>query len=467
LARTRRHVSLIESTSENFHSFALLGPTGAELPSFAAFAKTLRSSPFNTRTKYCSSVADFFDFYFEAVLHLTVESESVLLTKEQLVSIITAWPSYLTDGESSGDSLAAEVAKTLPSPRVLGSTAANKQVALSRFLRRSERLRRQSEEFSTLGLLTLKVDYEPLLKELGQLRAIGISERFQILRTSMLGSLTSSQSTREMALTANVVENFDRNRAFPLNRFEEFVDALPSYRDKSLYCLYAASGCRSHEGLQLLWSDVDIINGEIKLISPFVRPNHSSYAALTPLERDLLAWKGRETNDTFLIEPYLSMFFENLEHYHREEYYPHGRHQFVFQIAKRPSRGKPYFLTDTSTRQEVFDTAAKKIGLDKAAAGPHSLRHAYGTYLLNYMPLQNGGYGLPIGSVRVAMAHASVKSTEKYALLDKDLLSAQVQFANLQVFHQGNVRGQLDFKIEALARQITKLKGLQKDISNG
>ncbi len=458
----RRNVTLLEVPDGGVRSFQLLGPTGVPISSFAAFAKSLLRAPFNTRRSYCSSVADFFDYYFEAGCHLTASAESEGLTKVQLRDIIDGWRGYLI-GFSGDDDVACLVASTLPSPRVSSNTAATKHAALSKFLRLSERHRKQASDFKMIGLRTAEVDYEPLLDELGVLRTIGVFERRQMLKASMLASVTAQGvSERAAPLFQGITPAFDIKSAFPLDRFEEFVDVLPSYRDKALYCLYAASGCRAHEGLQLLWDDLDIPNGSVSLVSPLSRLNHSSYAPLSKIERDSLAWKGRETSETFLIEPFASMFFENLEKYYHEEYYPHGRHQFVFQILRRPSHGRPYFLTDTTTRQEVFDTAARKIGLPDSVSGPHSLRHAYATYLVNYLPLINGEYGLPIGLVRVAMGHASIESTKKYAVLDKDIITAHVQFANLQVFHKGQTRGQLQFKIMALECQIAKLRNLEK-----
>jgi hypothetical protein len=82
--------------------------------------------------------------------------------------------------------------------------------------------------------------------------------------------------------------------------------------------------------------------------------------------------------------------------------------------------------------------------------------------MVNYLPLVRGGYGLPIGLVRVVMGHALIKSTEKYAVLDKDLIHAQLQFANLQVFHRGETKRQLDFKVKALEEQINKIRNLHE-----
>lgn len=463
---TRRHVTLVEDRSSGIQSYRLLGPSGAEIKSFSSFARSLLKVPLNTRKQYCLSIASFFDFYFESAIHLTVKHDTETLTTQQLCLIVDSWREYLIDGESARSDLASKVSKTLASPMVSRHTASNKHAALTKFLRLSELHRRQTVELARVGFSEVVPDYEALLAELDHIRPVSLNERSEMIRSNMLSSIAGNRThSRESALfKSEIAPEFDVSKAFPVDRIEEFLSELRSYRDKAFYCLLAASGCRTHEGLQLLWEDIDILQGEVRLISPYKRWGHSSYSGLTKLEREVLAWKGRATSETFLIEPFASMFFENLGKYHAEEYFPHGRHQFVFQVLRRPDVGRPYFLTDPSTRQDVFTRVAKKLGLPKQVDGPHTLRHAYGTYLVNYLPLREREYGLPIGLVRVAMGHASVKSTEKYAVLDKDLIRARVQFANLQVFHQGVTQSQLQFKIFALNAQIENLKKLELEL---
>lgn len=469
MADHRKNVTLLSCERAGVRSFKLLGPYGQEISSFEIFAITLCSYRWNTRKKYCAAVADFLDFFFEAFLHITTNECKSEISRGDLRDIVQAWHAYLVQGPDADNELSKLVASTLSPRLVTSETSKGKHAALIHFLRLSEQYRNQAAELVKLQLLSIHVDYEPLMQASEHFRAISLNERRQIVKSSVLGGLARQTSTLPLPLiqdSISQVGKFDIARAFPSNYFADFVSALSSFRDKALYCFYAASGCRAHEGLQLLWDDIDIPGGTVQLVSPFSRWNHSSYRNLTKKERDRLSWKGRETSDTFLIEPYVSMFFEYLEKYHRDEYYPHGRHQFVFQVRQRRNRGKPYFLTDPTTRQEVFDNAVEKSGLPIHAKGPHSLRHAYGVYLLNYMPLEDGGYGLPIGEVRIALGHSNIKSTEKYAVMDKDLVNARLQFANLQVFHQGKNKNHLDFKIKALEAQIEKIRHLPTSFPN-
>jgi integrase len=214
--------------------------------------------------------------------------------------------------------------------------------------------------------------------------------------------------------------------------------------------------------LQILFDDIDFVNGTVLLIDPAERPNHASYLYLSPGEREVLAWKGRTTAQTMLIEPFASRFFEELEAYLKTEYVPHGLHRFVFQyLDTRENRlGRPFLLSDPESRLEVFKKAAERSGINESVKGPHSFRHAYGTYLLNYFPRKNGEYGLPMVLVQQLMGHAEIKSTEKYARHDKDLYAAEVAHANLMVFGKGVPKSILELKKEALQSQLRKIEKL-------
>lgn len=125
------------------------------------------------------------------------------------------------------------------------------------------------------------------------------------------------------------------NFEFPLDKITELIDAAPTYRDKSLYALLAASGIRGSEGLQLRPEDINIEKREVYINNPFKRLN----AGLLEREYEMLKWKGRNNPETFLIEPYASIFFNALSDYFRYEYIPNQGHPFIFKLCMEKIEG--------------------------------------------------------------------------------------------------------------------------------
>lgn len=466
---TRKHVTLSKFDLNGKTAYELLGPDGRSIEAFSIFNNVLMAEPFNTRRRYCLSLADFYDYFFEAGTYLQSLRNSEGLAKSQLLEIIETWRDYQVYGADSGSELVRAINLSLPSPRVGQSTADNKHAALGRFLKLSEKIRQDSLSLSKVNIMRTDIDVTPLLSDFGKHVRITGNVRSVMIKNSMLASvIAGGPQTKSAPIFHNLeISKFDKRRTFPLDSLDRFINELPSYRDKAIYELYAASGCRASEGLQLLWEDVNIAAGTVRLVDPATRPNHPSYLALTHSQRQKLSWKGRHTEMTLLIEPFVSKFFEFLEIYHREEYYPHGRHGFVFQSLKTGYEGQPYFATDYKTRQEVFKKAAKAIDLPVQVDGPHSLRHAYGTYLLNYLPISENEYGMPIGLVRLAMGHETIKSTSVYAMADEDLLQLKLQLANSNVFDMGGAKSVRELKLGAIRAQMKELQEVERKIMLG
>jgi site-specific recombinase XerD len=136
-----------------------------------------------------------------------------------------------------------------------------------------------------------------------------------------------------------------------------------------------------------------------------------------------------------MIEPFASIFWSYLEKYLTFEYNSSVNHDFVFQ----QSNGRPFFASDRSSRDKTFKNYAKRSGIsDPLGISPHSLRHMYGTYTLNYMPVPGQSTpGLPITYVKILMGHSKITSTMKYAKHDTDMIEALIQHANQYVTQRG------------------------------
>ena len=460
-----RNVSLIDVRVDGRHSFGLLDPDGRRIAAFDVFANSILRNPLNTRRSYCRSLAKFFDYLLEATRHLALTTETHL-SRDNLVKVLEAYREYLVYGGESRNQLARDVNSTLPSPRVSTTSCEVMHAPLRRFIDISETLRKHLEELARHGLLSSDVDPNPLFPGVAK-REISRQQSSAMLTNSLLAGVISGgpKLIKEAALPGfGGAAPYDEKRAFPFDVAVPLINAMTSWRDKVLYSFCAASGCRISEALQLLWPDIRTSGGTVKLIAPSRRANDASYLALEPHERDQLVWKGRATQATLLIEPFASLFFEALERYVREEYMPHGIHQFVFQHMHQGMEGRPYFLSAPSTRSEIFQRATETVIPDKEGRlglGVHSLRHMYATYLVNYFPRADSTHGLPIGMVRQLMGHSSVKTTEKYARHDVDLLRAELAFANAMVFGIGSSKTLNQMKRDALQ---AKLRMIEREI---
>ncbi|WP_290644414.1 tyrosine-type recombinase/integrase [Aquabacterium sp.] len=456
-------MTLLKATKDGKATWRLLGPNGLPLDSFTAFADSLlRKHGFNTRNSYCRHLAIFYDYLFEYEAVLKAASPGEPLTRARLKSVLEAFDEYLVHGEDSGNEIAKLVSQSRPSTRYAAATSALMHAPLRKFLSLSEHIRQELQELSQLGMCTEgDVDTEPLLHDLHSKVPVTPSQHRAMTANSMISGVISGgpKFLKSTVLpTTSPQVSYDDSRAFPFDEIESFIKAQTTFRDKALYAFLAASGCRNHEGLQLLFDDLDISAGTVALRDPALRANHPSYLYLSPEERDLLAWKGRTTESTLLLEPFASMFFESLEHYMAKEYVPHGLHRFVFQYLKKGKEGRPYFLSSHNTRLEAFKRAAAVVGLEGVVSGPHSLRHAYGTYLLNYFPRLSGDYGLPIAFVQQLMGHAEEKSTLRYARYDKDLMQLELRHANAMVYNGAEPKSIDQLKLEALNAQVRKLQ---------
>jgi integrase/recombinase XerD len=251
---------------------------------------------------------------------------------------------------------------------------------------------------------------------------------------------------------------FSTERAFPFDKIIPFINSLTSYRDKALYMFCAASGCRIHEALQILIEDISIKDRSIRLVDPFSRITNKTYTILSAQEKTKLSWKGRQTDRTILIQPFGDLFFEYLEKYIKEEYIPHNKHDFLFQYIRGKNKGKPYFLSAPASRFESFQKALQQVGLSNSLSqGVHSLRHMYGTYLVNYFPKSDGTYGLPIAIVQKIMGHSTLNATQKYARYDKDLISIELEYANSLIYNNTEKLSLLELKGKALKSQLIQL----------
>jgi len=459
-----KNVSLRPRSVDGRSTWRLIGPDGLPVDAFTAFAESIRNLATNTIESYCRHVAEFVDYMIEATKVLGGQG---VLTKVQLVDAVKAYRHFLMLGLDASDETAKSIAKSLPPGTNSPTSLTPKIAAVRRFLRLSEQVRRELVERASLEGSIDMVAGEPLLPEIGEKRALTPFEIRSMQARSMLAGVIAGgpKFIDELPLRgAGRASSYDSRRAFPHDKVMDLIDAMPTHRDAALYALHAASGGRGHEILQTLLEDLDVADGTVRLVDPMNREGHRSYRALAPTERERLAWKGRTTDLTLLIEPFAGKFFQELELYLAKEYVDHGRHSFVFQYSSGEHRGWPYFLSADSSRLAIFHAACKRVGVTlPARTGPHSLRHMYGTYVLNYFPRPNGDYGLPLAVVQQLLGHADAKQTLRYARYDEDLIKLELQHANRVLFQYGVHKSVLQLKAEALEKQLADVRALMND----
>lgn len=459
-----KNVSLIDTRSNGKQSWRLLDHDGRPVRAFDVFAKTLERRSVNTRANYCRWLAEFFDYLFEAAV-LAPAGQNGSVSQDTLVEVIAAYDEYLVFGEDSGNAISRRIDETLPSPRISKRSSSIKHAAVRNFLKLSERVRAQMLELTKVGAGPANVDEQKLLFGIGDKREPPQFQRRALIANSMLaGVIAGGPKLIEEGILPTTVPDitYEHERAFPFDGVANVQSHLTTYRDKALYAFCAASGCRISEALQLLWEDIDTKARTVRLVDPKRRPTCSSYLALTADARDKLVWKGRSTPLTLLIDPFATMFFEALAAYMRSEYIPHARHSFVFQYTRGREQGSPYFLAAASSRNGVLNRAIKLAGIEHVE-GPHSLRHMYGTYLLNYFPRPDGTYGLPLGIVQKLMGHRQAKDTAKYARYDRDLLDAELRYANTMLFGHGKVRSVNELKRATLLARLAEVEAQLKE----
>lgn len=456
-----RNVTLLETELNGKQSYRLLDPDVRSVPAFDVFAKTLERRSVNTRKNYLRWLAEFFDYLFEAAAW---SADGEAISQEALIAIVEAYDDYLVLGAESGNPIAQRISQAMPSPRISKTSSGTKHAAIRKFLKLSERIRLQMLELTNAGFQAGEVSKQKLIAGLGERREPTSYERQSMVRNSMLAGCIARgpQLVEEGILPTSTPDiSYEHERAFPFDKVGDVLNRMTTYRDKALYAFCGASGCRVSEALQLLWDDIDTAAQTVRLIDPKSRPHSPSYLALPPGERDRLVWKGRATSLSLLIDPFSTAFFEALALYLRHEYVPHGRHKFVFQYTHEGEAGRPYFLAAASSRNAVLKRAIKLAGVS-GVEGPHSLRHMYGTYLLNYFPRPDGTYGLPLGIVQKLLGHKQVKDTAKYARYDKDLVEAELRYANMMLYGNGEVKSINELKRNAL---LVKLRHVEDQLS--
>jgi integrase len=212
---------------------------------------------------------------------------------------------------------------------------------------------------------------------------------------------------------------------YPAEYLMPLLDAANCFRDQAVWSLMAGAGLRTSEAIQLPWEAIDFDNREV-----FVHdPESHRYADQLP-QRYARRFKGRRFSETYIIPQLRDIFFEALENYLRYEHRPITPDRMVFQDIRTLGNGRPYSLVQDNNRIKAFHAAGIRSGAPRKPNGkpytPHSLRHFYGVFMLNFIPVE-GGYGLRLPEVQKLMGHEDSSSTAHYAREDPIILESKLR----------------------------------------
>lgn len=468
-----KNFMLVEAPRTSKGRYLLLhldpGIPGQEFEPFSHYATWLADRGYapNTQKLYAEHTGRFIDYVYEA--SRTEFSADVDVT---IQSIIYSYQAYLLFGIDAGNPIASKLAVALGKKELTSHISLSQTIeaAITWFLQVLEKrnLIAPDQLFSCfyLNRPQYRSQYEISAQKANSWLAA-------VIRDSLNSVLPKRRKDRLFPQAARRDRKNDKQpfktTAYPIERAVSLVrQAKPRrtktfYRDMSLYSLLAASGARTSEALQIRMSDINSDEFMVYLRDPFARKT----PGITEGEYELLSWKGRDTEITFLIEPFARIFWDSLEKYLDLEYNSSVGHDFIFQNFD----GRPFFAGDRSSRDKTFKKYAEKAGLQNVdGISLHSLRHMYGTYTLNYMPVPGQSIpGLPITYVKILMGHSSITSTEKYAKHDTDIIEAYLQHANQYVTQRGEdsfMTIRQDFHIrqlEVLQEEAKRIEGAKND----
>lgn len=443
-------------------TYRLVGPEGP-ITAFNCYCddRVARVAP-ATLKSYSESISQLIDFLY----HVRVLGAD-LPARRQVKDAIDGYISFMLHGEKSRVDWVRDAAKQLPHDVPYETTSiTTKLAALNDFLLFSEDLANEAAYLlaKNLGEATPQT-YENFVSLMRRAKKLSGLERSAIHQNSVLGgvvreSLAKSRTTNKFSikLTKQMWDQDDSD--FPIEEFPALIRSCNTSRDKAFVTLLFGSGIREHEGLNLKFTDIDFDSRRV-----FVNDPNRLRGLLTHEDRGLLRFKGRNVSSTFFIPLFTDLFFEYLHAYLLHER-PHLNppHEFIFTSLHRgPSYGAPYHLSDDSTRLEVLHGAQTRAGIrdrHQRLFGNHSFRHAYGIYMVNYLPLGDERYGLPIEIVQRLMGHEKLSSTQRYARHDVKKIDALLKTAELLYSGAGISAG--DFHSIKADFHMSHLRALMK-----
>lgn len=442
-----KHYTKILASIDGSNVKLLIDNNGERVESFYSFiySLTTRNYAHLTVNRYADVVANFLDYLTEAgVFGTPATLREINDAVERYIPIRLRAAELRNMGRANAttefEKWAVPIVESLEIRPLARSSLDNTLAAINAFLELSTASHRlQLEEAKYNGV---ELDEGPPQSIFEALSGEIVMPEFQkrsMMQYSMLASvvrLNPDGIKRPKRLSAKATKR-SRNvrKEFPFEFLQAVFDTATSWRDRCLWLLIAAAGLRPSEAAQIRWPDIFIKKRRVYIEDP---KGLRFSAQLSKKER--LRFKGREVSETYLTPPLKEMFFEALAMYTRFEYTPSVEHDFVFQDIRKGHNGRPYYETSDEARGAAFRRACEKAGVPLRSDGKRytirSLRHFYGVFMLNYLPVP-GGYGLKLSEVQKLLGHADINATALYAREDTLILESKLLFADEALFLDG------------------------------
>ncbi|WP_405124396.1 tyrosine-type recombinase/integrase [Pseudomonas alloputida] len=433
--------------------------------------KLAREYSYRTVKAYCYAIKSFLTYIFGLI-----ELEGGV-SSQRLQEALNAYESYLVFGVKSDSDIAKKVAILVGSPGLAAASVVSHLAAVNKFIDASEQLHRALDELESKGAI-----FSRNLTGFSLEASVGTNVtsivRAALKRNTWLGACLAGGANRikraglrpvsKQPEIAYMDEFGGDEKTFPIDKCVELIDSATSLRDKVLWSLLSASGCRISEALIMLKEDIDLDplrldKKKVYVVNPNTRRNELiEFLSETTINQ--LSFKGRDKPDTFLIEPFASLFWKFLAEYLQDEKRKDrlrggsGHHRF---LIRNLINGGPMCLSYQALL-ERFQKAAFKVAGNNY--GFHSLRHMYGYYLANHCPNPNANsrraYGLDLHMVKEYMGHRDVNTTRKYAREDVQMLHATLAASNL-IRMGGGPQTVRQTQIAFLKQELLRLENME------
>ncbi|WP_257604486.1 site-specific integrase [Pseudomonas sp. UMAB-08] len=461
-------ITLIPTERNGRQSYRLISSDQLQDDFFDSWSHQLSRKRSKRTTKIYS---EYNKVFLELLQQITYQEKG--LTPILLAQTIDSYESFLVFGTDSDIPMIQKAAYVLGDRHLSGSSVGVALAALNHFIDASERLR--------LGLIELEIQGYIASKSLSGFslaQTVSIESpknvRAAIKANSWLAGCLAGGARRikRKGLSAiskpSSLAHTDMyggdDFAFPIDKCMELIQSTTCRRDRMLWSLLAACGARVSEALTMLWKDikpeVESEFNRVLIVDPATRRN-VLIKYLSESEINSLPHKGRAHPETFLIEPFASMFWIALEEYNtglrKQHYLAPVTHDFLVRNLKN---GDPMHNSYQALYERFRKAALRVTG---KAYGFHSLRHMYGYYLTNHCPNpnphSNRRYGLDLDTVQKLMGHKLSKTTKRYARQDAHLLQATLAAANLARL-TGGPKSVLEARIAFHQQEIKQLQQL-------